>query len=147
MAAPLTILAASARAAILLRRTAIVTLVLPDILLLVLTDIPVRPPKPVLAAQLSVLVTNVTLRRLVTILIRRQVVRHNAKMLVRRLVLKTAQRIMKAVEAVSAQADRPVLTGPAYLLHRRAVIAVGIALVGIAGHHILMTAIARIVMK
>ena len=61
----LTILAASARVVIPLRRTAIVTLVLPDILLLVLTDIPVRPQKPVLAARLPVLVTSVTPRRLI----------------------------------------------------------------------------------
>ena len=56
----LTILAANAQDVKLLRRTAIVTLALPDIRLLVLTDIPVLAPKPVLAAQLPVLVTNVT---------------------------------------------------------------------------------------
>ena len=99
-------------------------------------------------AERAIPVQTALVRQLVTILTRRQVVRHNVRVSVRRLVLKTAPHIILPAEVHCAQADKPVLTELVKVRWQQADIAVDTLtiVVIVVVRQVLMTAIASLTM-
>ena len=99
-------------------------------------------------AERAIPVQTALVRQLVTILTRRQVVRHNVRVSVRRLVLKTAPHIILPAEVHCAQADKSVLTELVKVRWQQADIAVDTLtiVVIVVVRQVLMTAIASLTM-